>query len=131
MPMRMGRRSLFAALDLVVLNASGVAGADRGGIKFADDRHLPIRAFDTLVARRRAEIDAALGTSTPLSVPAHQGRPLTAPVCDRRGSIWIFGPAPAPGGGCPARTAPTCAWPTWAASLAPGSTLPPAQALLD
>ncbi len=32
----------------------------KGGIKFTDERHLPNKAFDALVARRRDEIDAAL-----------------------------------------------------------------------
>jgi uncharacterized protein YdhG (YjbR/CyaY superfamily) len=32
----------------------------KGGIKFTDERHLPDKAFDALVARRRHEIDAAL-----------------------------------------------------------------------
>ncbi len=32
----------------------------KGGIKFTDKRHLPNKAFDALVARRRHEIDAAL-----------------------------------------------------------------------
>jgi uncharacterized protein YdhG (YjbR/CyaY superfamily) len=32
----------------------------KGGIKFTDKRDLPDKAFDTLVARRRDEIDAAV-----------------------------------------------------------------------
>jgi hypothetical protein len=32
----------------------------KGGIKFTDERHLPNKAFDALVAQRRDEIDAAL-----------------------------------------------------------------------
>jgi uncharacterized protein YdhG (YjbR/CyaY superfamily) len=32
----------------------------KGGIKFTDKRHLPAKAYDALVARRRKEIDAAL-----------------------------------------------------------------------
>ena len=35
----------------------------KGGIKFTDRRHLPSKAFDALVARRRDEIDAALSKS--------------------------------------------------------------------
>jgi uncharacterized protein YdhG (YjbR/CyaY superfamily) len=32
----------------------------KGGIKFTDQRRLPDKAFEALVARRRDEIDAAL-----------------------------------------------------------------------
>lgn len=37
----------------------------KGGIKFTDQRRLPDKAFDKLVARRRDEIDTAVGKPRP------------------------------------------------------------------
>jgi uncharacterized protein YdhG (YjbR/CyaY superfamily) len=48
-----------AVVEGVVAKLDGFE-ATKGGIKFTDKRHLPDKAFDALVARRRDEIDAAL-----------------------------------------------------------------------
>jgi len=48
-----------AVAESVVAEFDGFEST-KGGIKFTDKRHLPIKAFDALVARRRNEIDAAL-----------------------------------------------------------------------
>ena len=48
-----------AVVESVVAHFDGFEST-KGGIKFTDKRHLPIKAFDALVARRRDEIDAAL-----------------------------------------------------------------------
>ncbi len=48
-----------AVVESVVAEFGGFEST-KGGIRFTDNRHLPDEAFDTLVARRRDEIDAAL-----------------------------------------------------------------------
>jgi uncharacterized protein YdhG (YjbR/CyaY superfamily) len=48
-----------AVVESVIAEIDGFA-ATKGGIKFTDNRHLPNKAFDKLVAQRRDEIDAAL-----------------------------------------------------------------------
>jgi uncharacterized protein YdhG (YjbR/CyaY superfamily) len=55
--------SVFPFSSAVVESVIGeLEGFDstKGGIKFTDQRHLPPKAFDALVARRRDEIDAVL-----------------------------------------------------------------------
>jgi uncharacterized protein YdhG (YjbR/CyaY superfamily) len=47
-----------AVVESVIAEVTGF-DATKGGIKFTDERHLPDKAFDALVAGRRDEIDAA------------------------------------------------------------------------
>lgn len=47
-----------AVVESVIAELDGF-DSTKGGLKFTDKRHLPDNAFDTLVARRRDEIDAA------------------------------------------------------------------------
>nr|BFE74288.1 hypothetical protein GCM10020092_075890 [Actinoplanes digitatis] len=48
--------------DVVAGVVAELEGFDstKGGIRFTDERHLPDAAYEALVTRRRAEIDAAL-----------------------------------------------------------------------
>jgi uncharacterized protein YdhG (YjbR/CyaY superfamily) len=48
-----------AVVESVIAEFTGFEST-KGGIKFTDKRHLPNKAFDALVERRRDEIDAAL-----------------------------------------------------------------------
>lgn len=48
-----------AVVESVIAELDGF-DSTKGGIKFTDRRQLPNKAFDSLVARRRDEIDAAL-----------------------------------------------------------------------
>jgi uncharacterized protein YdhG (YjbR/CyaY superfamily) len=48
-----------AVVESVITEFHGFEST-KGGIRFTDKRHLPNKAFDALVARRRDEIDAAL-----------------------------------------------------------------------
>ena len=48
-----------AVVESVIAEFDGFEST-KGGIRFTDKRHLPNKAFDALVQRRRDEIDAAL-----------------------------------------------------------------------
>ena len=48
-----------AVVESVIAEFDGFEST-KGGIRFTDKRHLPDKAFDALVARRRDEIDASL-----------------------------------------------------------------------
>jgi uncharacterized protein YdhG (YjbR/CyaY superfamily) len=51
-----------AVVESVIAEFDGLEST-KGGIKFTEKRHLSNEAFDTLVARRRDEIDAAVPKS--------------------------------------------------------------------
>jgi uncharacterized protein YdhG (YjbR/CyaY superfamily) len=48
-----------AVVESVIAEVDGFEST-KGGIRFTDQRKLPVKAFDALVKRRRDEIDAAL-----------------------------------------------------------------------